>query len=523
MMKKNVLWWICVALGVCLVAMGSAFAQDATFEVLEYRVEGTTLLPTATVEKAVYPFLGENKTIADVELARESLEKAYADAGYLTVLVSIPPQEVKKGVGLVVLQVTEAPVDRLRVVESRYYSLGQIKAGVPELAEGNVPNFNQMQDELATLSRSADRRITPVLRPGKPPGTVEVDLKVDDQLPFHGYLNLASRYTENTIPPRILAGLRWDNLWGKQQTIGMEVQTIPGRPDVGGVLTLAYAKTLESGNIVSAYGMKVDTNIVAFDTVGVVGKSLIYGTRYTMVLPGQDSFSHTAAVGADYKDITQSITLINAGGFDSPITYMPLMAGWNGNWQGKGNTTKAGLAFHFHPRGFTGSAQQFADKRYKGEPGYSLFRGSFERDQTLGEDWKLSARSTWQYTVDPLISDEQFVIGGMDTVRGYLEGAAVGDTGIALTLEASTPSFAKWFNESLDEARVVAFIDSATVTVIEPITATGRFSLTGVGVGLRLKAWRGAAAQLDWATAMDDAGSTKKGDSRVYFKVGYEW
>ncbi|MEP6879847.1 MAG: POTRA domain-containing protein, partial [Nitrosospira sp.] len=159
--------------------MHASYAQDAKFDVFEYRVEGTTLLPVTMVEQAVYPYLGEKKTLEDVEKARDALERAYHGEGYLTVLVSIPQQKVDSAV--VTLTVTEAPVKRLRVVDSRYFSPADIKAAVPELAEGNVPNFPEMQKQLASLSRSADRRITPVLRAGKTPGTVEVDLKVKDQ------------------------------------------------------------------------------------------------------------------------------------------------------------------------------------------------------------------------------------------------------------------------------------------------------------------------------------------------------
>ncbi|MDO9197009.1 POTRA domain-containing protein, partial [Rhodoferax sp.] len=129
---RNKLWASCMwgLLGLW-GSSGASHAQEAQrFDVFEYRVEGTTLLPTIVVEKAVYPHLGEKKTLADVEKAREELEKAYHGAGYLTVLVSIPQQKVDGGV--VKLAVTEAPVDRLRVVESRYFSLGAIKAGAPE-------------------------------------------------------------------------------------------------------------------------------------------------------------------------------------------------------------------------------------------------------------------------------------------------------------------------------------------------------------------------------------------------------
>ena len=48
------------------------------------------MLSATRIEEAVYPYLGEDKTIADVEATRTALEKAYRDAGYLTVLVGIP-------------------------------------------------------------------------------------------------------------------------------------------------------------------------------------------------------------------------------------------------------------------------------------------------------------------------------------------------------------------------------------------------------------------------------------------------
>ena len=44
-----------------------------TFAVLEYRIEGNTLMHAIDIERAVTPYLGEVKTIKDVEAARQSL------------------------------------------------------------------------------------------------------------------------------------------------------------------------------------------------------------------------------------------------------------------------------------------------------------------------------------------------------------------------------------------------------------------------------------------------------------------
>ena len=96
-----------------------AIAQvEPTFGLFEFRVEGNSVLPVERIERAVYPFLGERRTVADVEAARVALEAAYRDAGYATVVVDTPEQRIVDGI--VTLQVMQAPVSRLRVVGAKY-------------------------------------------------------------------------------------------------------------------------------------------------------------------------------------------------------------------------------------------------------------------------------------------------------------------------------------------------------------------------------------------------------------------
>ncbi len=501
---------------------GPVHAEDALFDVFEYRVEGATLLPRITVEESVYPYLGEGKTLADVEQAREALEKAYHAAGWLTVLVAVPPQKVDAK--MVRLTVTEAPVDRLRVVESRYFSLGEIRAGVPELAEGQVPNFPQMQKELAALNKSPDRRITPVLRPGKTPGTVEVDLKVQDRLPLHGNVELNDRTSQDTTRTRLTASLRWDNLWQQQHALGITVQTAPQEPDESRVFSASYTWPLASGDYLAFYAVKSDSDVAAVGTLNVLGKGTIAGARYIMPLRSRrDGFFHTATLGADYKDFSQSVALLDGGNFDSPIAYLPFTLGWDGTWLAQGRTTKFGLSFNFQMRGLVADELEFANKRYKGRPDYAYLRGSFSHEENWPSGWGLALKGSWQVSPQPLVSNEQLAIGGVDTVRGYVESAALGENGLAFSLEARTPNVAKRIGDALDEFYLLAFFDGAEVRVREPITADARFTISGAGLGLRLKGWRGVFAGLDWAVALNDLGTTERGDDRAHFRLGYEW
>jgi len=92
------------ATAVNTAVVGVAAAPDASpsddrrFDVLEYRVLGNKSLDVATVERAVYAHLGPGLGIADVEAARTSVEQAYRTAGFGTVYVDIPEQDIERGI-----------------------------------------------------------------------------------------------------------------------------------------------------------------------------------------------------------------------------------------------------------------------------------------------------------------------------------------------------------------------------------------------------------------------------------------
>ena len=503
---------------------GAAMAQGvAHFDINEYRVSGVFLLSVAQVEQAVTPYLGPDKTIEDVEKASEALEKGYHDAGYLTAVVSIPQQKVDQGV--VQLQVTEAAVSRLRVVGSRYYSLGQIREATPALAEGQVPNFDDVQQQLSGLNHSADRRITPVLRPGKESGSVEVDLKVEDQLPFHGEVDVNNRYSQYGSPNHLTANMHWDNLWGLQHSVGLTLQTVAGNTQESSVASLNYNWPLNAEDTLALYAVRSNSNVTYSGLTNVVGTGNIYGLRYVASLPGRTGFTHTATAGVDYKDFGQTVSLPDAGGFNTPITYLPWVAQWDGSWSDEDSVRRFGIAFNFHVSNLVGSDQQFADKRYKGLSNYSYLKGNLSRKDSFAGGWSWSVRSSWQLAAQALVSNEQFAIGGADTVRGYLESSALGDRGIAASAELGTPNLWRGPEGSLSDLRLLAFVDGGSVEVINALSDTNQYTLSSIGVGLRLSGAKGLSLTLDLASPLRDLPSAgvHSGDTLLHFKLAHEW
>jgi len=496
--------------------------EKTVFNVMEFRVEGNTVLPLTKIEESVYPFLGEAKTVEDVELARAALEKAFHDSGYLTVFVNIPEQDVGKGI--VTLNVLEGKVERLRVVGSQYYSLGKTKERISEFEEGKVPYFPQVQKQLAAINTNPDRQVAPVLRPGKTPGKVEVDLKVQDKLPFHGGIELNNRYSANTSETRFNASARYANLWQLDHSLGINFQVTPENTDEVKVFSGTYVIPTRTGDYWAAYAVVSDSNVSAVGDINVVGKGNIFGLRYIHPLPVLAGYSHSVTAGVDYKDFKENTLILGSDIANTPIKYMPFSLAYDGTWFSKGSTTQLGLVTTFSIRGLGNREDEFRDKRFGAQSDFANLRISLKHTQQMYKEWQLIGRVAGMVSNDPMIANEQFVAGGADSVRGYLESNSFGDQGAHGSIELRTPSFAQYFNKNIGEFYGLAFYDAGHVRLIDPLPGqTASFTLKSSGVGLALKSWKGFFATLDYAVAAHDAGFVRNGDERVHFRIGYDW
>lgn len=509
------------------VFSGTAAAETTVveanrFDILEYVIEGNTTLPAARIEETVYPFMGEQKTIADVQQAREALEKAYHASGYLTVFVSIPEQKVQNGE--VRLQVTEGKVERLRVSGSRYYALGTIKAGAKELEEGKVPDFNQVQKELGDLNRNAGRRVTPVLRAGRIPGTIEAELKVDDQLPLHANVEVNDRYSRDTTKTRLSAAVRYDNLWQEGHSLNLNFQVAPEAPEESRVLVATYVAPLASGNTLAAYAVASDTDVTTVGGINSLGKGTILGLRYILPLRPLPGLFHSLSLGVDYKDYKDSVLLGTSQDSNLPITYLPFTLGYDLSLGGQKDMTQLGLSSVFSLRDVGNDPAEFEAKRTGARANFAYLKADLRHRHTFGNGISLAGNVSAQVTDSPLISNEQMAAGGADSVRGYPESASLGDRGWRLGLELSSPSLSGAWAPAFNELRLLGFAEAARLEYLEATALQeSRFDLASVGMGLRFRAAKHVGGVLDYAWPLEDAGGVKAGDGRIHFRLGAEW
>lgn len=454
---------------------------------MNYRIEGNTALSRVEVEKAVYDFLGPQRTVDDVEGARAALEAAYRAAGYETVGVEIPEQDVRGGV--VRLTVTELRVGRLRVTGSRYFSPEGIRERAPSLAEGVVPDYQQVATEIAALNRSVDRTITPTLRAGEAPGTVDVDLQVEDRLPVHGSLEVNDRFSNRTERLRVAASINYANLFQKEHSLSLQVQTTPADVEQSLVLSGSYVAPIAGTPFtVVGYAVHSDSDVAAIGGIGVIGSGDIVGARLIGAVQRGQAV-HQLIAGIDYKSFNEDLVL-GSDTASTPIDYVPLTAQYALAYRGQKDDFDLNVGLNFGIRGFDADDREFRLKRFNAASSWAYVRGEFSWRHRFPWDTSVIVRGGGQWSGQPLISNEQFSAGGLDTVRGYYESQELGDYGVYGQYELESPSIHPWLFG--DDWRFFAFADGAYLRVRDALPdlegdVFDEAGLASVGLGTRLR------------------------------------
>ena len=505
-----------VLMATTATAQPTADPSEPRFDILEFVIEGDTLLGTATIERTVYPFLGPGRRAADAEGARRALQQAYQDAGYLSVTVLLPPQRVDGGE--VRLQVQQAPVERLKVTGAEHFLPSRIREGLPSLAPGSVPQFGQVQHELAMLAAAApDRQITPLLAPGSRPGTLAVELKVEDQLPIHGAVEINSKHAQNTVRGRVEAAVSHDNLFQRHHSLDANWFVAPSDPKQANILSLLYSLPLGGpGDRLSLAYTFSDSDTPTPLGGLTVSRGDTWRLRWRDSLAAPDGVRHALTWGLTRRNLQDRNVEVAGFSTESPsLVYPTLHLDYEltitGTLQGRETRLNAGLVASLPGLSsrsvdcFGTQLDQFRCKRAASSARFQVLTFSAGHREPLGpgaDGWLLEVQAQGQFSDAPLPSSEQVVFGGTDSVRGYFEGEQAGDIGLAVRAELSAP---RWKLRDGLSLRLLGFIDRGGLRRLYALPAEDPTVVLGSsGFGLRVDTRFGLSAMLDWAYLQHD-------------------
>lgn len=544
----------------CALAFALAFltavpcgAQDDRFDIVRFQIGGNTLLPDAEVQRMVSPFAGPKRVYGDIQKALEALEGAYRRAGFSTVQVFVPEQELTTGV--VRLDVIEGVLGKVAISGNRYFDDANIRAGLPALKEGKAPNLREMSESIQLSNENPAKQVEVTLGMSEEEGKVDAKVNVTDENPQRAFVTLDSTGTAATGVSRVGVAYQNANLFKLDHT-----------------LTLAY-----TGSADAPAGVKVDIFSVGYrvplyrlgdsldfiygkssvntpsvsptlgGVLGIVGKGDVFGARWNHYFARRGEYSSKLIVGADYKYINArcstgeppSVTPVSIEPPTPPIascvpyTTRPVSLTYTGQKQSPGQMLdyNIGLAYNlaFGSR-YTNAAVGGNDDRYSyltsgnrnTRDDFTVLRLGGSYLKAVPSDWQMRLALSGQLANDPLVGAEQFGLAGSAAVRGFTERAAATDSGYFANAELYTPELGKQAGLS-GNLRALAFYDfgrgfnNNTADTSVP-RAVG---IASAGVGLRYSVGKNFSLRFDLAQVIDAGppNTKERGDWRGHLNV----
>ncbi len=504
-----------------------------TVTVKAYTVTGNTLLPAATIDAALAPYLGD-RSLDELRQAALVVQGLYRDAGYGAVVAFLPEQTATGG--QVLITVLEGKLSKITVTGQQRHSEANVRASLPGLRLGETPKVREIDAQIQLANENPGKTVDVLLQPGGSAGTVEALVEVNEQAASRWTLGLDNTGNENTGRLRASVGFQRSSLWDLDHVLSMQYQMAPEKPSSVAVLSANYRVPLYNlGMALDAYAAYSDvdggTTGTAAGPLQFTGKGRIAGLRLSRYLPRVGEIDQRVVVGLDHRDYINNCAILGlpagaCGGAGESVSVQPVSVEYIVQKGGENAFgASIGLQHNLQIGGGHSSDANFQLVRPGAQPRYTLVRLSFYRQFPVAEQWQMQARVVGQLSPHGLVSGEQFGIGGGASVRGYEERELTGDSGASASIELRSPELAALVGLGQGSLRAIGFFDAGWVsnrldTPCRLLAVECKVASAGVGLRYAMGPWQ---ARLDLAHALSDGTTTGRHDTRAHFQVSYSF
>jgi hemolysin activation/secretion protein len=505
---------------------------DTEIEVKRFNVQGNTHFTGAQIDAILKPFLGSVSNLAELHNAALTLQAAYHKAGHLITRVILPNQEIEDDT--VILKVIEGRLSGINVTGQHRISEESILASMPVLKVGDVLDLHNLHAELLLANENPSRRLAVNFRADKTLGDVIANVRVQEGDAHKFMASLNDTGNDNTGNLRLNLVYQNTNVMQKDHVATLQYTLAPD--DLGAVSVLGGGYRIpfyRSGlmlDLVGAYS-NVRTGQISQETSGALldftGKGTVLGAQVTRLLPTVLNVQHRLSASLYQRQYRNECSLNNntsaCGGSGEDVTTQPLAITYTMQWSLPRSQVNFNLSGSYNlSSGSNGSAADFAAVRAGADNRYLVWRMGANISQQLPLDWQIRTGIEGQWVNEPLVSGDQFGIGGADSVRGVGERVISGDKGWRANLELNAPDLGGKTGIQNLGLRPAIFVDGGSISRINPQAGDiPEQGLISAGVGLRASYGGRLSAQIDWAKIIDADNGPEKGDSRFHFNLGY--
>ncbi len=474
-------------------------------------------------------------TIGQIQFIADKLTQFYRQKGYILAQAYLPPQKVTDGI--VQIKIIEGRLGQVSTLANEYYDKDTYTRYFKQYQDQAVNKY-EMERLLLLINDFPGFAVTGSFKKGVYPGTTDLQLVVQDEDRFGGFVRYDNYGSEFTGDRRALLGMHVNGLFNQVNQLNFQVlkSFSPSKSDY-------YAINFEQLIFDEAtyLGISYNTNDYnigrRLQSLGIDGESKytelylrralvrsreqnIYG-RLSLTTKEANSKSDTGV-----KLAKDELTVLSG-----QLIYDSIDERFNG-------INMIDLSYHKGLGDTLGSMKGSGDENAGRRGGSGDYAGgdfdkwnlNLARVQSLPYNQSLILRLNTQYSNDLLTSLEQFQLGGPNSVRAYPVSEFLSDKGYLLSLEWSVGlpfighynAFAgrKWqdiFNLSF-------FYDATKGWNNDPLSfQDNSIKLEGYGFAIQLKELYGVSGRFYMAKAIGKPEPSNDRDPQYYFDVSYQF
>ncbi len=504
------------------IVVSSPIAQAIAIKKVE--IIGSTILSKEDLDPISKTLEGKQVTSEQIQKAAQSITQIYADRGYITSQAVVDPQKIVDGV--VTIQVIEGKVEKIEIQGLTNTNPDYVRSRVG-LGVGIPLNATKLEDQLRLLRADPIfRNVEASLKAGSQPDSSILVVKVEEANQFGGFASI-----DNYSPPavgseRYGGGLTFRNLSGNGDIFTASYYGTTTRGSNQYDLSYSLPLNPMNGTLSLRYSpSNYRITQAPFDTLNIRGNNNLFDISFRQPIIRSSVEELALSLGYAYQqgqtfafndlaipfgigpepDGTSRTSVIR---FGQDYTLRDLFGAWSLRSQFNLGT------------GLFGSTNVTT-------PSASFFSwlGQVQRVQSLGTDSLLIGSLDLQLSANPLLSSQQFTIGGGQSLRGYRQNARTGDNGIRFSLENRIVTLRNELGASL--LQVIPFLDAGAVWnhPNNPNPLPSQNFLAGGGLGLLFTPIERLNLRLDYAIPfvnLSDRGTNLQ-ESSFYFSLGYQF
>ncbi len=386
-------------------------------------VTPSQILTVYEIENIIDEYTKTNVKMEQLQEIINKINTLYLKKGFVTARAFLPPQTIENGI--IKIELVEGKVGNIIVSGNKWTKTKYIEDRLG-LNKDDIFNIRQYEQDLMTFNRYNDNiDLTTTLAPGQSElGTTDIAVQAHERLPFHitALMDNAGRSTIGKYRGGLM--LQDDSLFGYRDklTVGAYANRYSVTPFADYNIPV-NKKDGRIGASFSSSNSKIGHG--PYEMFNIHSRSLNYSLYYTQPIYRKPWTELSSTTSISYKKAATS--------FDHHDLY-------------RDNITSAqtGLNYRYDTaKGiwYLNQSVSYAFPIIDRDSNYLKVEGGLLRLHDFGHGFIGTLRGNYQFIPNKRVVPyvDQFMAGGVATVRGYSEGLLVGRDGYLVSMELQFP------------------------------------------------------------------------------------